>query len=475
MKGLPRTTKIQIGLVGFLLGLVVAQRVSVGSWAILVAVVLSPLLWRQSKLSMLSIILIGVIVGGVRGTAFLKQLVPYSTFAKKPVLVRAVASSDAVYGDKKQLSFDVDTIKMLAPSSVKLPGTIGVSGFGVRRVQRGDVVEVQGKLYPARGSRMARISFAKIRVLQEDSSWVNALRRRFAAGLQSVVPEPAASLGLGILIGQRTTLPATLNDDLSKTSLTHIVAVSGYNLTIIVQLMRRLLEKRSKYQATIGTLLLIGIFLAITGLSASIVRAAIVSSLSLWAWYYGRAIAPVMLLLLAAVLTAGWYPPYLWRDLGWHLSFLAFFGVLVVAPLFVRHFLGSGKPHPIVSLIIETTSAQLMTIPVMLFAFSKLSLIALVANMLVVPLVPVAMAATFGAGMAAMLLPALAGWLAWPATILLTYALDITALAARLPWAAIELHVTFWQMLMLYSFILVTTSIIWKKAASNGRITERKG
>lgn len=142
--------------------------------------------------------------------------------------------------------------------------------------------------------------------------------------MQSALPEPAASFGLGLLIGQRSTIPKSVSLQLAAVGLTHVVAVSGYNLTIIMRAVRKLLRKRSKYQSTVASLLLIGIFLLFTGFSASIVRAAIVSTLSLWAWYYGRTFRPIVLILLAAVITAGVYPIYLWSDIGWYLSFLAF-------------------------------------------------------------------------------------------------------------------------------------------------------
>src|SRR5690606_22117849 len=102
----------------------------------------------------------------------------------------------------------------------------------------------------------------------------------FAAGLQSALPEPQASFGLGILIGQRDTLPEKTSDMLKMVGLTHIIAVSGYNLTVLVRFTRRLLAKRSKFQATAGAIARILAFLLVTGGQPSIVRAAIISILS---------------------------------------------------------------------------------------------------------------------------------------------------------------------------------------------------
>ena len=237
--------------------------------------------------------------------------------------------------------------------------------------------------------------------------------------------------------------------------LTHIIAVSGYNLTIIVQATRRSFGKRSKYQAlwcAVG--LLVG-FLLITGFNAAIVRAALVSGLSLLAWYYGRTFKPLLLLALTAALTAGWYPLYLWSDIGWYLSFLAFYGVLVLAPLCLRRVYRRRSPSVVVQLLAESTAAQLMTLPLILYIFGQMSLVALLANLLVVPLVPLAMLLALTAGLSGMIITSLAGWFAWPARLLLTYILEVSAVLARIPHALTPLSIAAWQMIAMYICIAV--------------------
>lgn len=450
-----QTTTLSFGLTAFIVGLASSRLVSFENAVVFVALIclLAPLLFCRNLLSLLSISIIGILLGLFRGSVFLQSILPYGSLAKRPVTITATATSDAVYGQRSQLTFDVGNISLEQPINQKLVGTIGVGGFGQNMIYRGDKVRVQGKLYPTRGSRQARISFAQIRVVEKGESGIDKVRRRFAAGLQSAVPEPLGSFGLGILIGQRTTLPDSLNDDLSIVGLTHVVAVSGYNLTIMVHLAQQLARKRSKYQSTILTLSFIGLFLVITGSSASIVRAAIVSTLSLWAWCYGRKFKPILLILIAAALTAGWFPLYLWSDIGWHLSFLAFFGVLYVAPEFQRRYLNNRKPRIILQLVLETTAAQVMTLPLIMYIFGRLSLISLLANMLVVPLIPIAMAASFVAGLAGMIIPAVSGWFSWPATLLMTYMLDIVRLAAALPNASVMQFMSVWQLVICYAII----------------------
>src|SRR5690606_35008252 len=149
--------------------------------------------------------------------------------------------------------------------------------------------------------------------------------------------------------------------------------------------------KRSKYQAFISSVVLIAGFIAITGASPAIVRAAVVTLLSLVAWYYGRRIHPVLVILLGAALTAGISPLYIWHDLGWWLSFLAFGGVLLIGALRTKRLFGDKKVPLLAQVAVETTSAQLMAVPLIMYVFGDFSVVALLANMAVVPLIPFAM------------------------------------------------------------------------------------
>jgi competence protein ComEC len=239
------------------------------------------------------------------------------------------------------------------------------------------------------------------------------------------------------------------------------VAVSGYNLTIIVRAVGRL-KLGSKFQKLVICLALIVGFMLVTGFSASIVRAALVSVLSLWAWYYGRRIKPMVLISLAAAITALWNPFYIWGDLGWWLSFLAFFGVLVIAPLITARLF--KKPPKLFTLVlIETLSAELMTLPLILMTFSQLSIVALIANLLVVPLVPLAMLLSAIAGLAGFLTPQLAGWIALPARLLLTYMLDIVHMLSSVPSALVHRSISLTYMLILYSVVLSVVLISYLK------------
>ncbi len=275
---------------------------------------------RRSHLATtVCIVLFGLSLGWWRGGLYMQELARYKPLYGQRVTVVGQADSDGIYAKGSQLSFDIKNLHVTSPHSTDLVGKIGVKGFGTPAVYRGDTVQVSGKLYQTRGSRQASISYSQMSVMRRSTSAIESARRRFVSGMYSALPEPLASFGLGLLIGQRSTLPDNLTNQLSAVGLTHIVAVSGYNLTIIMIGVAYLLKKRSKYQSALVSAILIGLFLLFTGFSASIVRVAIVGTLTLLAAYYGRSFKPLMIILIAAALTAGWYPIYLWSDIGWYL------------------------------------------------------------------------------------------------------------------------------------------------------------
>ncbi len=328
-------------------------------------------------------------------------------------------------------------------------------------IHRGDTVEVAGKLRTSSGSYQAFISYAQLKIIYPDSKPINKLTRRLTAGLQSSLPEPNASFSAGLLIGQRNNLPDDLYQQMIMVGLVHIVAVSGYNLTILVRSVGRF-KLGSKYQQLIVSLALIGSFLLMTGFAASIVRAALVSGLSLWAWFYGRKIRPILLLLFAAALTALINPFYIWGDLGWYLSFLAFFGILILAPALSSR-LFWRRPKFLATTALETFCAELMALPFIMLMFGQLSLIGLVANVLVVPLVPLAMLLSAIAAVAGAIFPAIGGWFAWPANLLLTYMLDIVRWFAGLPGIFQKRSLSLMTLLAFYFLVGLVLVVFYRR------------
>jgi len=457
-----RTTIISAGLGAFLVGLYSSKvlEIHVSFWLLVIALIYVISFRKHTILLLIMVILLGLVSGFWRGNIVSNQLNEYGHFIGRTVSLSGKVQNDPVYDDKGRLDFRIDAVRI---NNKELIGQVRIKAH-VNGIRRGDSIQASGRLSDGFGNYRASMYFANVAVAGHSNNLIEKFRRRFFASVYSVLPEPHASLGLGFLVGLRSALPKDFDNQLKLVGLTHIVVASGFNLTILVRLSRRLFEKYSKYQAFTGSIVLIFAFLAVTGASPSIVRASVVTILSLTAWYYGRRFQPLLLILLGASLTAGFNPLFIWYDVGWWLSFLAFAGVLILAPMITNHFYGSSKPPLLMQVAIETTAAQILATPLILAMFGKVSLVALIANIATVPIIAFAMLTTFVAGIAGMVFTGgIAAWFALPARLILAYIISATRFFASPSWAQKAVNLNVVGMVLFYVLTILAIIIFYKR------------
>lgn len=280
----------------------------------------------------------------------------------------------------------------------------------------------------------------------------------FLNSLNNILPEPQASLAAGLILGVKRNIPDYLTDDLNKAGLTHIIALSGYNVTIIMvvlaQILQRYLGKKKTFWCGLGLILL---FVIMTGAASSVVRAAIFSSLIIYGATIGRKADQTNVILLAAITMIIINPYILVNDVGFQLSFLAFCGLIYFSPL-IKKFVESSKlrfwPEWIMLPLVETLAAQVVVFPLIIYVFGRFSLIAPVANLIVLGIIPTAMAVSFLAGLGGLIyfyLGEVFGLIAWP---VLTYVIKATEISAALPFSSFEFGKnSVFLMLVLYSLV----------------------
>jgi len=235
-----RTNLIIIGCVMFLLGVYIGRYDDVSFLPILLGV-LGILAIRKKRLRYaLSVSLVAFGLGNMRGVQQNRGFELLRRKFETKVTLVVTSIDDAEYDSRRQLAFSANHILI---EGKEVPGQVALSGFGEFSVLRGDTVEVTGKLMPARGASQARMSFAVIDTVGKDNSWYNKLRRRFIKRLRDNLPEPLSSFAGGLIIGQRATIPDSIITDLRTAGLAHIIAVSGYNLTIIIRGVMVLLKR----------------------------------------------------------------------------------------------------------------------------------------------------------------------------------------------------------------------------------------
>lgn len=448
---------------GILLGLVLGRIWPIAvSWiAVVGGLVLLPGAIRSRRWwTVIVMVVAGLLIGWNRGSLESVSLQSYQRWVDQIVIVSGTIVDDPSYGKHGDQQMRLGDITI---NGQAMKGSIFVSTTSFLDIKRDDHITLQGKLDDGFASYAATLHFATLTTATDGATPIRNLRDAFAAGVRNGVPEPEASLGVGFVVGQRSALPDDLDEQLKVVGLTHIVVASGYNLTILVRFARRLFAKHSRYLAMSVSLALVLTFIAFSGATPSMIRAGMVTVLSLLAWYYGRRFHPLLLILFVAAATAYWNPTYVWADVGWYLSFLAFSGVLILSPLITARIYGERTPPAIVQMIIETVAAELLTLPLILLVFERVPVFALLANLLVGPTIPLAMLATTIVGAIGMVMPALAGMFGIPATIIVGYTVAVVQWLSAIPWAQIATGISPFTLGAFYTMIVGTITVWWFK------------
>lgn len=398
----------------------------------------------------------GGLVGYMRGTTYAQSLDRYDSLVGQTIVLSGRVTTDPQDSEKGSTRL---TLGQISLNTTTFPGEVYVTTAGRSPLKRGDMVRIQGVVREGFANYAASVTYAKIQEVSRPNDVVRDIREKFSSTIRALVLEPMASLGLGFVVGQRSTLPAALDEQLKVVGLTHIVVASGYNLTILVRFMMRLLSRYSRYLTFIGSLGLMLLFVSFSGFSPSMSRAVAVTTLALMAWYVGRRFHPIFLLAYVAAGTALLNPMNIWSDLGWYLSFFAFAGVLVVAPLLAALIYRRREPTSFELLVLETMSAEVMALPLIALSFGTVPMFGLIANVLVAPLIPVAMTLTALTGAAGMISLSLGSLLAAPMTIVIAYIVAVVEWLAGISWAQLQVSLPVWLVVAWY--LLITLLCAW--------------
>ena len=257
--------------------------------------------------------------------------------------------------------------------------------------------------------------------------------------INRIFPEPQASLLAGLLTGERAGIPGHVLDDFRATGLTHVLAISGFNITLVVMLLSSLLFFLPLPWRVPPTTIAITLFTLMVGASASAVRAAIMGILGLVALATGRKRLAHLMILFTASIMLLWNPRQLWWDAGFQLSFLAVLGLTYIAPRLKPFIERLRLPPCIADPLLATSSAQIATLPWSVYVFGRIPLLSLPANLLIAPLIAPAMFfGTLGTALSVISLP-LGQLASYPAWMLLRAMITVAHIFASVPFSSITI------------------------------------
>jgi len=233
-------------------------------------------------------------------------------------------------------------------------------------------------------------------------SMIFDLRTHVHKAILRLYPEPEASLLSGILLGKESGIPPDLLEAYNRTGTTHIIAISGFNITILAGLFvsvfgRWFGARRGGWIAAAAIFL----YTLLVGADPAVQRAAVMGGLALTARHLGRQTHGLASLSAAAIIMTLINPRTLW-DVGFQLSFFATLGLILYAdPLrtgairFLTRWLTPEQAekiaNPISEFFLFTLAAQITTLPLTAIHFRRLSLVSVLANPVILPLQPLLM------------------------------------------------------------------------------------
>lgn len=285
-------------------------------------------------------------------------------------------------------------------------------------------------------------------------------RSNLEHGIEESIPEPEAGLAKGLLLGGSSHMSDLIQNQFTRLGLTHIVAVSGYNIVVIVNgilflgLALGLWRKQATLLAFLGTIF----FIFMIGAPASAVRAGLMAGGAFGAFLVGRVHYSLLAVWVTAALMVIWNPLSLWYDAGFQLSFLATTAVILA----MRSVEGKLSEQKLLRAFQEivwlSVWVYLFLLPLLLLQFQTFTILSIPANILFLPVVPLAMLGSFVAAVVTLIIPALGIFAGWLAYLPLTYILRGTYLLSNLPNTTVPatlplILVLLWYIVLLFVIV----------------------
>lgn len=454
-----RSRQIYLSALGLVLGILYAQFYPFSLdayWLALLILCVLVIFTAKSRLGYAAFFVAAFALGAWRMSVAIAPVHPnIDDYHFKKVTVVGTVAGEPFWNSQRDYQYYLSNLSV---NSEPIAGQLKVKSQ-IGSACEGCVLAVTGKVWPSLGKATSQMSYAKPAVISTQKNVLLQLKNEFNRGLRHTLSAIPAAFMEGILVGARTQLPKDIQDNLNAVGLSHIVAVSGYNLTILVAAFAFLLRKKWKWASLVGSLSLIVCFVIITGAGASVVRAAIMASIFLLGIYAGRGVRIEVCLALGLIVTLILSPTQLTGDLSWQLSFLSLSGIVFISPKILAILPKRGGLGVISEILAITLAAQLATLPLLAYAFGRISIVAPLANLIIMPLVPLLMLIGFGSGILGIIVPQLAVYFGGLVDGVVNHILNFVYWLARISWASSLVKITLSQVVSMYAvlFILALT------------------
>lgn len=279
------------------------------------------------------------------------------------------------------------------------------------------------------------------------------------------LPYPENTLAKAIILGKKQELPQTIKEIFNKSGIRHITAISGMHITILISVLMSFFIALGLWRQQAGWLAIFFIFLYVVfiGFQPSALRAAIMGTGLILAQIFGRLPDAIHFLLLAAAIML-LFNPFLIYNIGFQLSFLAAAGINYLTP-FLNSKLLKKVPNTagLRNILAMTFAAQIFTLPLVLYHFGYFSFASFLANILIVPLMPI----FIGLGILALILGLISFWLSFvvflPLFLVARYIILIAGFFAKFSVLTLNLRISLVLVIIYYLILFFALFFLLKK------------
>jgi competence protein ComEC len=290
------------------------------------------------------------------------------------------------------------------------------------------------------------------------------LKRSFIAKIKEILIEPHSSLLAGLIVSGRGALPKDILENFRRAGVIHIVVLSGYNITIIAEFLRKLLENFflvTRFRVTprvVSGVSILGIilFVLMTGAEPTVVRAAMMALAVIAAKMFGRRYSAFRALLVAGTLMVVENPKILVFDPSFQLSFIAMLALIYLVPIVDLYLHGVPEKWGLRLTLATTISTQIAVLPLLIYSMGDFSLVSLFSNMLILLIIPVAMFVGFIAALLSYLSAAIALPFSYAAYLLLAWILRVSDYFGNLSFASVTVPpIAWWVVVLIYLAMII--------------------
>ena len=288
------------------------------------------------------------------------------------------------------------------------------------------------------------------------SSQLFIIKKSFVHSLEKNLGEPHSALAGGLVVGEKSALGKQLLDDFRKVGLIHIVVLSGYNITIVADAMRRLLLFLPRFWGIFFGGLGVAMFGILVGGGATVVRSCLMAGIALTADLARRDYSVLRALIFVGLIMLIENPKILLHDPSFQLSFLATLGLIFLARPIENKIGFVTERFGLRGIVASTFATLIFVSPYILYTMGQISIVGVVVNILVLPFVPVTMLFVFLAGVIGMFSTFVATPFAWVSYFLLSYELFMVNNFAKLPFASLNVgQFSPWWVVGFYGLMVV--------------------